>query len=489
MKIISGQLLEIFAIHFYNGPLAKKGKPMLRSFGIILLMLTFSGFAFGEVGPEEAQKLYDRVSPSLVGVQYIWDSERGRQEVIGSGVLVSEDGLVMASLGVFDVRIPDQQMKEFKIIVPRQDDDNEELEASFLGRDERTNLAFLKIIPSREWKAVQFEDVPLKIGEPILSVGVLPKAAGYRTYLTQATVAATLRGEIPQVLVSSGGLAGVGSPVFNAEGKAVGFVNIQIGQTAFLNVPGPNALHSVLNPPHFFVPTRDFQLSLQDTPTADQPIRLPWIGVPQLIGLKQDTAEFFGLENQPAVEVGDVIPNTPADKAGLKRGQIIVKMNGQPLERGDQPEELGQILQRKIIRTKIGSEVTFSVLPAKGQPLEEITVTLEEQPKRANLAERFYAEDLGFTVREIVFADTYVRRLPPDSKGVVVALVREQSSAQSAQLKANDLITELNGQPVADLDQFKQAYEEFRKEKPQEAVVMVVMREAKQEIIRIEPPQ
>ena len=116
-------------------------------------------------------------------------------------------------------------------------------------------------------------------------------------------------------------------------------------------------------------------------------------------------------------------------------------------------------------------------------------LTLEEMPKRPNSAKRWFAEDLGFSSREMVFMDTYSRRLEPDAKGVVVELIRPQSAAQTGGLQRNDLITELNRQPVTGLEEFKKSYQEFRKASPREAVVMVVQREGNTKVIRIEPPQ
>jgi S1-C subfamily serine protease len=381
-------------------------------------------------------------------------------------------------------------MRDFKIIIPQADADDVELDAIFEGRDERYNLAFVRAKdPSKQkWQPITFEDRPVVIGQPVMSVGVLPKAGGYRTYFAEAVVGAQLRGEVPLILVTGGGLAAIGSPVFDIDGRAIGFVNYQSDQPVFLNEP-KNATAAISNPPQFFVPARDFVQSLKDPPTADKQIKLPWIGVPQLTGLRKDVAEYFGLENQPAVEVGDIIPNTPAERAGLKRGMIIVKLNGEPLERGDQPEELPQILRRKLGRMPVGSDVTFSVLSKRGEPLKDITLTFEEQPKRPNLAARFYADDLGFGVRDIVFFDTYARKLPADTKGVVVSVIKPQGAAQNARLQNNDLVTELNGQPVTDVAQFKRDYETFRSQKSSEAVVMVVIREANTQVIRIEPPQ
>ena len=94
--------------------------------------------------PQDLRKLYERVTPSLVAVQFVWESELGRRELVGAGVVVSDDGLVMCSMQMFDLRMPDAQMKEFKIIVPSQTAEHDEIDAVFQGRDERTQTAFVR---------------------------------------------------------------------------------------------------------------------------------------------------------------------------------------------------------------------------------------------------------------------------------------------------------------------------------------------------------
>lgn len=483
---------------------------------------------------EAPAKIYERVTPSLVAVKYTWDFELRRQELTGAGIVMTDDGLIVCSIGVFNPLIPDAQMRDFKIIIPSQEKDAEEIEAEFLGRDERTNLAFLrpkvksdkspavekkdeakptdgekkpegdkkdsepKVAPKskpaekHKWTPIMFEDVPVKIGQKVFSVGVLPEMASYKTYLMDGIVSTHLRGEFPQVLVS-GGLAGVGSPVFNGDGKVVGFVNMQTATSVFLN-DGPNALAAIQNPPKFFTPSKDLLLSFKTLPTQGKPMDLPWVGVVQMAGLNKDVAEVYNLQNQPAVQVGDVVPNAPAAKAGLKQGDIIVKINGEALERGDEADELPVLLRRKMVRMAIGDEVTLSIMRKRGEPMQDLKIKLEAQPKGQNLAARYYAEDLGFGVREMVFNDTYARRLAADAKGVVVSLTKPQGAAQSGGLQGNgsprsDVIITLNGQPISDLEQFKTAYKTLRKDKPKEAVIFVVRREGREDTVRIEPPQ
>src|SRR2546423_13230522 len=104
---------------------------MPRKISLLLITVLLSSAATpvrAYVSPEAAQQLYQRVTPSLVAVQYVWQNELGRRELIGAGVIVSEEGLVMAPLPMFGVGVPDEQMKEFKIIVPKEDADPQELD-------------------------------------------------------------------------------------------------------------------------------------------------------------------------------------------------------------------------------------------------------------------------------------------------------------------------------------------------------------------------
>jgi len=171
-----------------------------------------------------SKEIYEQATPSLVAVQYQWVSELGKREFISAGVVVGDD-LVMVSINFVSPQIPDEQMKDFKIIVPSQEGDPDEIDAVFQGRDERTQMGFVKAKTPQHWKAIQFEDEKVEVGDKVIAVGMLPQAAAYKSYLMESHVAATLRGEVPQVLVQGGGLTAMGSPVFSAAGKAIGIVS------------------------------------------------------------------------------------------------------------------------------------------------------------------------------------------------------------------------------------------------------------------------
>jgi len=457
--------------------------------------------------PQVADKIYSEVRQSLVAVQYTFASELGSTDYTGQGVVVSDDGLVMTSMSLFPLGIPNAQMQNFKIIIPG--DEETEIEALFEGRDERTNVAFIRAKPPvppatssatqpaaadaqpRHWKPLTFVENPPQAGDHVYSVGLLPQSVGFHAFIAESTVCAAFRGPVPQILVSAGGLTTTASPVLNTRGQAIGLANAQVTQANLLLADKANPLGALASPPRLFVPSRDFLQSLADTPSAASPLKLPWLGVTQVTGLKKEMLEYYNLKGQTAVQIGEVIADGAAAKAGIKNGDIIVKLNGQSLERGDEPDEAAAIMLRKLGRLKVGAQVSFAIRSStqRRDSTHNVTVTLMDRPKMAHEAIRAYFDDLGFAVRELVFNDTYARKIPVDSKGVLVSLVKPSSSAQSGHLAGGDLVTQINKTPVADLDHFKKLYTDFRKANPKEAVVLEVLRGVNTEVVRIEPPQ
>ena len=460
---------------------------MTRVTGWILPLLLIAAAAQANVAPETARKLYQEVTPSLVAVQYAWVSELGRRELIGAGVVVGDD-LVMLPITIVNPQIPDAQMKDFKIIVPNEKGDPDEIEATFQGRDERTDMALVKAKTPQHWKPIKFEDIPVQVGDPVYSVGILPQVAAYKSYFMEAAVSAKLRGDVPHVLVQGGGLAAMGSPVFNSDGKAIGMTSYRFTTSILLNDRN-ESLNAITSPPKFFIPAHDFLLTLEDPPSPEKPVELPWMGVPDMTGLTKDVSEAFGLKDKPAIQIGAVIPDTPAAQAGLKQDDIVVKIDGKPIERGDEATELPEIFRRRLLRFKPGETVTLSVLREQDKPLVEIPIKLGQQPKRSNTAKRYFAEDLGFVVRELVFTDTYARKLPSDFKGVIVDVERPQSNAASGGLHPGDIIISMNNNPITDIGEFEKSYKALRKDHPHEPIVLVVQRQNREDTIRIEPPQ
>ncbi|HEY1683173.1 MAG TPA: trypsin-like peptidase domain-containing protein [Tepidisphaeraceae bacterium] len=448
---------------------------------LCVLTILSTAFAAPSTAPYPSpNSIYNSALPSLVVVQFTWDMELGRHDMMGTGIVISKDGLIATSLSLINPHIPNAQMKDFKILVPSATADPDEIDATFVGRDERSGLAFVRAASPHKWTPMHFEDQAMHVGDTVYSVGLLPKQAGYRPYLTAGVISGELHRQVPMFMVASG-LASGGSAVFDSAGHTVGLaLSMDFTQ-------GPTG--GMANPSAFFLPSRDFLFSFTDLPTPDQEQKLPWIGVIELHGLTKDMNEYYGLKDQPALQIGDVIADTPADKAGMKRGMIIVSMNGKPLERGDDAEQIPAILHERLLRTHIGDKITFGVISSPGQAPQNLTLTLAARPPSANTAKRYWAEDLGFGVRDAVFDDLYERHLPSNTGGVIVTMIKPQGSAMIARLSPEDMVTQVNGKPINNVEQFQKTYENLRKTKPTEAVLLVIVHEGNNQVIRIEPPQ
>ena len=477
---------------------------MTRRASLALLFACSSAFAQTQPATDTnpTAALLAKVKPSMVVVQYTFAGEMGSRDLSAMGLVIRDDGLTIVPSELTPRQLPDEQMKDFKIILPG--DDETEIEAVMLGRDERYNVTFIapKEKPKTPMTPLKFSAATVQPGDVVQSIGLLPKSSGYGPYVYTSRVAAKLRGPTPLVLTDGGGMTITGSAVFNSAGEAVGYVNAQndrllvigervlpLGDRGWLLDDERNPNSTVENPTRVFVPASDFLPGLAEPPTLDKPLKFPFLGVVQLTGLSKDVAEAYGLKGRVAIQVGDVIPHFSGDKAGLKKGNVIVSLNGRPLVRGDLPEEAPIIFTREVSRIPVGSAVTLGIITKPGEAPKDVKVTLDERPAPASRAKRFYAEDLGFTTRDSTFEDTYGRKLAADAKGVVVSFIRPQSAAQTAQLGNGDFVRQLNQTPVTGVDQFKQQYEAFRKDKPKEAVVLEVLRGGNTQIIRIEPPR
>jgi S1-C subfamily serine protease len=439
--------------------------------------------------PLDAAGVRERVAQSLVVVRYTFENEMGRRELEGHGIVLTADGMVMCHLAMMPMAIADSQIKDVKIVIPNPGGATEpkEIDARLVLRDERSDLAFVRTLEPQAFEPIVLHDAALRPGDSIYSVALLPETSGFTPFIRPTTISAILRGPVPMAM--AGALTWVGAPVVDEQARMIGIVAEQPNQLAVLNAGQEQQFAALSIPPLLFVPTRDFLDYAANPPVDDSARHVPWLGVAAMNGLSDELATFYGLEGRPGVQIGDVIPGFPAEKAGLKSGDVIISINGQPIDRGDTADELPMIVGRKILRMNVGEVVKLGVIRTRGEPPIEIDLTLEARPATATTAARFWAEDLGFTVRDLVFQDRYARRLEDETTGAVVTFIRQGSNAAAGNLNRGDIITRLNQTPVTDVSQFETAYKAFREASPSQPVVMEVLRGVDTQILRIEPPR
>ena len=346
-------------------------------------------------------------------------------------------------------------------------------------------------LPEVDWSPMTFNFDDVEVGTPVLSVGRFTEDVGYTTFVTANRVSAKLRGALPTVMTAGDGLTAVGGVVVNESGEAIGYIPTQpqvSPMQAIMDAERGGMQMWNIAPPRLFVPASFLKISLDNPPMPGEPVKIAETGMRQLEGVSKDLREYYELGNKPAIQVGDVIPDSAAAAAGVATGDVIIAINGENLERGDQPEELPSIFERTLSRLTVGETVKLTLLDAAGEQ-KDVDLGLRERPTQSNAAHREYNETLGFTVRDLVFDDTYALKIDADSKGALVEYIQESSAAANARLGYGDLIRKINQTDVTDPKQFIAELDKFLEANPNEAVVLEVFRRGDTQIIRIEPPQ
>ncbi len=185
--------------------------------------------------------------------------------------------------------------------------------------------------------------------------------------------------------------------------------------------------------------------------------------------ITKDLADALGLGNKTGVRVTKVYKSESAEKAGIKVGDIIVKLDGEdvPAEQVGDEEVFDSIIRQYDVGTTIelgiirdGKTVKTSV------ELAESPVPVSDYPKHTD-------DDFEFTTRDIAFSDKADGSVAPASKGVYVESVAEGGWATLGGMRAGDVIVEIDGQAVQNLESFKDQLEAIREKKPKAVTVRV----------------
>jgi S1-C subfamily serine protease len=461
---------------------------ILPAIHIALIVGCISGSAItqgADIGMRSGQKVFAHNSEAIVAVRYVLKTELRQEETIVCGVVVSADGLVMVPMSAVSDRFPDDQMQDFKIRIPREDGIPFELDALFQGRDPRYDVAFVKAKAAKNLVAATFEDMQPEIGETVYSIGMMPSRAGLRRYLMDAMVAGNIPGEVDNVLVDGRGLATVGSPVFDADGHAIGFVTQQPPMPLLLN--DSNSMAAILTPPKFYTPTAAFLPALQHPPTPGHPIRLPWLGLPELSALTDEERAAAGVVEAHAIHIGAIVPGTPAEKGGLHSGDIIVGFSGKPLDGRLPSDVLPQWLYHQILIQDPSGSVTLSIFNPVSKTINDIAIKLEDEPMGPSAAKRAWSDYFGFGARELVLLDRYALKVMPEQHGVIITAIKPNSRTGTALLRGGDLLVSVNGHSIRDTAEFEAYSAEREKVHTQDAISMTLFRQGREVELKIVP--
>lgn len=350
---------------------------------------------------------------------------------LGSGSVVSKDGYIITNLHVVEgadeiyVRLHDSR----------------EYAAKVIGKDIGTDLALIKIEADDLTPLVYAPETSIKVGQWVLAIG---SPYGFEHTVTVGVISATGRSlgaerYVPfiqtDVAINPGNSGG---GLFNLKGELVG-INSQI-----ISESGGYAGLS------FAVPSQVIKSVIDQLKTTGTVAR-GWMGL-AFQDLNRDLAASFGIKRVQGALVSKVIEGSPAEVAGLKLGDVIIKFNGnEVIKATDIPPMVGLI--------PIDTSVDMTVIrDSKEMQLSLQIKTYRQQTVQANYSEMAVApKDLkkslsqGILVRNL---EDYERRvLEPNQQGVIVVRVMDQQWADAG-IRSGDVILTLNHENVEDTDRF-----------------------------------
>ena len=415
---------------------------------------------------------------SLVLVEFTFSNENNSSDEAGQGIVVSPDGVVLVSGSLFPDTMPKEWTKDIKLRLPGKDDTT--VPATFLGRTKDRLFAYLKADEPIGAPPLDVANTgPVAMGEPVFAVALLGKSGGYEPYMGFSSVKTVLHLVHDIAIGESFSLVRATSPVFDSDtGKLVGITSPPLGDHMMMRLQNMAAMVDLRDEDQTsaFLPMSDIAAHFRDVPEKKFEAQRPWIGIDGLTGLEEDFRQAKGLGNQTGVTIGSVIPGKAGAQAGLQPRDIVLTVNGQPFSTSPVPDYMVSNFERVMEKFSPGEKITFGIL--RGDKKIDSPITLMAMPKTgAEMPHKFH-EKVGFTTRDLVFTDTYARKLPENQKGVMVAMVKQGAPASLGQapLHAQDIITRVNDQPVDSEKQFEDALGKAVGDKEAKEVVFAVIR-------------
>lgn len=350
---------------------------------------------------------------------------------LGTGVIVDKEGHILTNnhvVGDADevvVRLQDQRSVKAKII----------------GKDERSDLAVIKISAKDLVPASLGDSDSLKIGEWVVAAG---NPFGLDNTITAGIVSAKGRsiiggGQYEDFIQTDAAInpGNSGGPLVNLQGEVVG-----INTAIFSRSGGYMGIG-------FAIPMNMARSVMESLIKKGKVIR-GWLGV-GIQNLTDQAAQSFNYPSTEGALVGHVEPDGPAAKAGIKQGDIIVALNGNKVKNINQLRNTiaittpGKSIDVDLIRQ--GRKQTISV------KVEELPATNQERPQ---VEEDDDSVDIGASVETL--NPDMAKRLGSDKReGVVVTRVRPGGLAASSGIQVRDIIVSVDGQEVKDVADFKKA--------------------------------
>lgn len=381
---------------------------------------------FGERGDDPFEEFFNRFFGELPQREF-------KRKGLGSGFILSDDGYIITNNHVVE------KADDIKVILQ----DGESYKANIIGKDPKTDLALLKIEPKNKLNAVTLgRSNTLEIGDWVVAIGN-PFGLGHT--VTTGIVSAKGRslglGAYDDFIQTDAAInpGNSGGPLFNLNGEVVG-VNTAI-------IAGGQGIG-------FAIPVDMARNVVEQLQNKGKVVR-GWLGV-LVQQITPEIAESLNLSQSEGALVSDVTPGGPADKAGIKRGDVIVAFDGNRIE--DMPD-----LPKTVATNEPGTKSKLTFI--RNGKENTVHLTIGELPEEAavstNVKNNNVERNLGLIVQEINPQIQRRFRLE-ESKGVIITDVNPGSIGYEAGLMAGDIILEINKQNIENLDAYRKSVDSLK---------------------------
>ncbi|MFZ1207915.1 MAG: Do family serine endopeptidase [Pseudolabrys sp.] len=380
-----------------------------------------------------------------------------RVNSLGSGFIVDAAGLVVTNNHVI------ADADEVNVIL----NDGTSLKAEVVGRDQRTDLALLKVNPTKPLKAVKFGDSEkLRLGEWVIAIGNPFSLGGT---VTAGIVSARNRdiqsGPYDNYIQTDAAInrGNSGGPLFNLNGEVIG-VN-----TAIISPSGGSIGIG------FAVPSKT-ALPVIDQLREFKEVRRGWLGV-RIQQVSDEIAESLSVKPARGALVAGIDDKGPAKPAGIEPGDVIVRFDGKDVkEMRDLP--------RIVADTPVGKDVEVVVIRKGKEETKSVKLgRLEDEKKQAAVTDKkdgtpeekpVVKKALGLDLANLTDDLRKKHNIKDKVKGVVITGVDPNSPAAEKRLAPGMVIAEVQQQPVSSATELQQRIEKLKKDGKKAAVLLVV---------------
>jgi serine protease Do len=377
----------------------------------------------GGVNPFFDDPLFKR----FFGDQFRMPKER-KSASLGSGVIVDPKGYILTANHVI------QGAEEIKVTLF----DKREFKGKVIGSDTMTDIGIIKIEAGDDLSAIQLGDSDtLRVGETVLAIG---SPYGLSQTVTMGIVSAVGRANVgiadyedfiqTDAAINPGNSGGA---LINVKGELIG-----INTAIFSTSGGYQGIG-------FAVPTSMAKTVMESLITEGKVTR-GWLGV-TIQALTPELAKQFNLMDEKGVLLGDVIEGSPAEKAGLQRGDVITEFEGKKVEEPNQ-------LRNMVANTPLGKEVKVTIIRENKSETKKVIISELPADMRKPAKSDDYNNLLnGVSVQDITPDIADKLNIPAKIKGVIVTDVDEDSPAAMI-LMQGDVIQEINRQKITGLKEY-----------------------------------